>query len=300
MSKLLLIDGNNLAHRVHWTHKELSFNGSPVSVIYGVCRSLVSLKKKFPEHFFVLVWDGGHERRTIESEKGVKDGIIPETYKENRRKAREIDAEKAETMELIHSQIDVLKEELKLMRIFQVCIDGVEADDVIFTYVMNNLKKGGESYVISSDKDYFQMLEDNIKLYDPLSDKTLTKEWFEAEFEFHPSFWVDVGAIMGDTGDNIFALPGWGQKTACKYVRQFGGLEEVIKGVQDKEKRGKKEEVLLEHIPRMRLARSLKAMDMVPNIPKLRFMRKFEIKPIKKFFLEYNFVSLLKDAGSLI
>jgi DNA polymerase-1 len=111
---------------------------------------------------------------------------------------------------------------------------------------------------------------------------------------------VDAGAIMGDSGDNIHGVDGWGPVTTCKYVREHGGLDAVLEAVRAKGKKSKKEEVLLANEPRMRVARSLKQMDIVPDLPRPRVMEQRGKKELESFFMEHGFLSLMKDSWRLV
>jgi len=297
-TKLLLIDANNLAFRVAWSHRELSFQGSPVSVLFGFFKSLIRFKRDFPDYFTVVVWDAGHKRRDEESSRGVQAGIIDSTYKSNRRKE---DEETPPDVQVILDQIDQLREEaLPLVKVLQAEVDGCEADDVAYTYAMNNLKAGGQTTIVTSDKDYYQLLGKGITVFDAMKDEVWNRTRFTEEFGFEPELWVDAGALMGDKGDNIIGVPGIGPVNACNLIREYGTYDKVIAGLQAKPKRGKKEEEILKHIERIRLAYSLKKMDMVPFVPRLRYHGAYDESKVTEFFLRFRFVSLLKDVKYLV
>jgi 5'-3' exonuclease len=302
--KLLLIDGNNMSHRVFWTHQELQYHGRHTGVLFGFFRQLIYLRKKFPEYFFIVAWDRGYARRKAESQAGVAAGIIPSAYKEPREIAKaEADLKRQEEMESLRIQMEQLRDEaLPLARCTQAIVDHTEADDLIYTYCLYVHKWAGRAIVVSSDKDFYQVLGigPEITVFDAMKDETWTAERFQMEFAFPASLWVTVGALMGEgpTGDNIFGVDGWGPKTSCDYVRQYGNLDAVIAAVQAKGKHSKKEQTLLASIPRARLAMSLKKMDEVPYVPMPRCGPK-PAKPLHDKFLELGFVSLLKDVGLL-
>ena len=273
--KLLLVDANNMSHRVFWTHKDLQFEGTFTGVLFGFIKQLISLKKQYPDHFLVIIWDGGYYRRRAESMAAVEAGIIPSAYKEPREKAKkDADPEKQEKSESLRYQMLQLKEEiLPLIRCLQVYKYGFEGDDLIYTYCDYVHKWGGEAVVVSSDKDFYQTLGfgPEIKIYDAMTSQTITVERFELEFGYSPKLFVDYGALVGESGvtsDNIFGVDGWGKVTANKYVKEFGNLDNIIKCVSEKQVKSKKELKLLESIPRVRLAKSLKQMDIVPNLPR--------------------------------
>ena len=292
--KLLLVDGNNMCHRVYWTHQGLSYKGKSTGVMYGFFRQLVHLHKDYPDHFRVVAWDGGYARRLDESKKAVEAGVIPSAYKENR-KDRDQDE-----LEEIREQMRQLREILEMVKCIQVRMDGVEADDVINTYADYASWWGGEAVVVSSDKDFYQVLKPGVKVYDAMKSEVWTDERFRTEFAFSPSLWVDAGAIMGDAGDNIHGAEGWGPVTTFKYVREFGGMDAVVAAVAAKAKRNKKEEELVRSGEKLKLARSLKQMDVIPGLPRPRVLRPRDKAVLEKHFIDMGFVSLLKDAWRLV
>ena len=301
--KLLLIDGNNMSHRVFWTHQELQYKGRYTGVLFGFFRQLIFLRKKFPEHFMVVAWDGGYARRKVESLSAVAAGIVPSAYKQPREEAKsEADPKKLEELESLNTQMDQLRDEaLPLTRCVQAWRKGIEADDLIHTYCLKAKQWGGEAVVVSSDKDFLQVLGigPEVTIFDAMKDETWTAERFRMEFGFEPTLWVDVGALQGDKGDNIFGVEGWGSKTSCDYVRQYGHLESILEAVRAKEKKSKKEQMLLNSLPRMTLARSLKKMDDIPQVPMLVYPNK-ESQPLYQKFLELGFMSLLRDVKLLV
>ena len=221
--KLLLVDGPNLCFREFFSKKHLSHKGRAVDVLFGTFKSLVSYHKKWPEHFRIMCWEGGYARRLAESEAAVEAGLIPSSYKQNRRdKAAEPDPE----LEPLFEQMDILKEDLLTeTKTMQVRVKGYEGDDVINSYADWVTRNGGNAVIISSDQDFYQCLSPNVSLFDARSKELWTLERFEKEFGFHPTLWVDKGAIEGEIGpskDNIFGVEGWGPVTACKYVSEHG------------------------------------------------------------------------------
>ena len=293
--KLLLIDANNLCYRVFWTHRKLSYNGESIALLYGFFRSLISLKKRYSDHFFIVAWDGGSRRRKEESQRAVEEGLIPSAYKANRKKD-----EIPEDLEAMFEQMDQLKEDLDMLRLLQVWIKGYEADDVIYSYVQKHKELCDEIVVVTSDKDFYQLLDDNVKIFDAMKDEVWSRERFVCEFDYEPTLWVDAGALSGDSSDNIFGVEGWGPVTTNKYVREFGGVDNILTAVALKDKKSKKEQKLLSSVDRIRVAKSLKQMDEIEFIPKIRVTHKCEKSLVEKYFLNYRFVTLVKDIWRLI
>lgn len=209
--KYLLIDGNNLACRSAFANADLkNSDGILTGVHFGTIRSLLKFKKDFSDYIFLVAWDGKSKRRHYESQKGVEQEIISSLYKSNR------DQTKPEIVNL-HEQKEFLMKGIDTMGIAQIHYSDYEADDVIFSYA-KKLRDEHEVIVITSDNDYYQLLHDNVRIYDDMKKVFITKDSFMKETGLTPEQHVHVGALMGDAGDNIFGVPGWGVKTGIKEV----------------------------------------------------------------------------------
>jgi len=302
--KLLLIDGNNLCFREFFSKKNLSHKGRAVDVIFGVFKSLISYHKKWPDHFRIVCWEGGYARRLAESEVAVEAGIIPSSYKQNRRDKAAAARESGEDDEIqsLFEQIDTLETLLSQTKTMQVRLKGYEADDALHSYAEWAVEHGGEAIIVSSDHDFYQCLQPGVMVFDAMKQDVWTQERFEMEFGFPSSLWVDHGAIEGEIGpskDNIFGVTGWGVKNATKYVAEHGDIDAILAALRDKPKRGKREDVFLEEEPRMRLAKSLKQMDIVENLPMPRTTNAVTEEAVRRMFLEWGFASIKKDAWRL-
>ena len=296
--KLLLIDGNNMSHRVFWTHQDLQYKGQYTGLIFGFLRQLIFLRKKFPDHFIVVAWDRGYVRRKAESLLAVASGIVPSAYKEPREKAKDdASQEKKDALESLNTQMDQLRDDiLPLVRCTQAIMTGIEADDLIYSYCKLMKKWGGQAVIVSSDKDFYQVLSlgPEIVIFDAMKEETWSDERVNMEFNFSSSLWVDFCSLTGDKGDNIFGVDGWGPKTAGDYIRQYGCIENIMQAVKAKDKHTKREKMLLDSEARLSLARSLKHMDDIPHVPMPRCAKK-DSKVLYAKFLEFGFMSLLKD-----
>jgi DNA polymerase-1 len=218
--KLLLIDGNNMAHWVFWANRSrcpdgssstsLSHRGKEVDMLFGFFRQLISLQKKYPQHVRVICWDRGYDRRLKESKTAVEAGLIPSSYKQPRKESQE-DRKDDPDMVSFREQKEELKYGLKLIRCMEVAFDGIEADDIIYTYARHYADFDADCVAVSSDQDFLQILDENTRLYDPMKKELWTAQRFELEFGFKSHLWVDAGAIMGDKSDNIHGVDGWGK-----------------------------------------------------------------------------------------
>ena len=223
----LLIDGNNLGIRAAFANDYMT-NSEGVSsgAHYGFFNSLINLKNKFPDHQMLVVWDSSSKRRKQESKEAVEKSIIKEAYKENRKKG-EISKPLADWFETSHH----LKNALGTTGIPQITVSGYEADDVIASYC-EILKKDHEIMIVTSDKDFYQLLDDNVVVWDGMKEDYVTKESFIEENGINPEQHVHVGALMGDAGDNIFGVPGWGEKTAVSSIKEKGSWEKLVEELE--------------------------------------------------------------------
>jgi 5'-3' exonuclease len=223
--KYLLVDGNNFAIRNAFANEDLeTSNGVPSGVHYGCFQSLIGLRQLYPDHIILICWDGKSRRRVIESKAGVEKGIIKSGYKENRPKD-----DIPKPLQDFFEQSPYLKKGLHVAGIPQIRLKDFEADDVIASYC-KILKNDHEVVCVTNDKDYYQLLHDNVCVskWHAGVETIITKDHFVNEFGVQPHQHVDVGALMGDTGDNIFGIPSWGEKTAIKAIQQLGSWQNVL------------------------------------------------------------------------
>jgi len=227
--KYVIIDGNNVAIRSAFANEELSSqSGIPTGVHYGVFQSLITLKEKFPSHQMLVVWDGKSKRRMEESQEGVKKGIIKSAYKENRDRD-----DPPQPLLDFYEQAPFLKKGIGQTGIPQIRLHSYEADDIAGSYA-TQLEK--EVILVTSDKDYYQLLSDKVSMWDVGKEELITESVFKEKFGISPKQHIDVGALMGDSGDNIFGVPGWGEKTALKAIQEHKDWQAVIDDLKDKYK----------------------------------------------------------------
>lgn len=221
--KYLFIDSNNLCCRHAFAHPEMNSNKVPTAIHYGFFTTLANLRQKFPSHNILIVWDGKSKRRMAESQEAVKNCIVPEAYKENRKKD-----EMPQPLKDFYAQSPFLQRGIGQTGFPQIRLPDFEADDVIASYV-KLLKGNSEDIVcVTSDSDYFQVLDDNVRIWNGQKMSEVTIDTFKNEWGIDSKQYVDVGALMGDDGDNIFGVPGWGEKTALKEIKKYGSWSKVL------------------------------------------------------------------------
>ena len=221
---IVLIDGNNTCFRVGWANKHLTNHGEPTGVIYGFMRDIVGVWERWKHAKIIVIWDGGTDFRLNLSKEGITNGVITEKYgyyKQNRERQREKEEAEGKINELFESvgiQKPTLLKLLSTTLVRQIKIDGIEADDIIGT-MANFYGEGGHTVkIISSDKDMYQLLSEQVSIFSLGGKNSISCEAFEGEYGVSPKQWIDIGALAGDVGDNICGVHGVAEKTAIKLL----------------------------------------------------------------------------------
>jgi len=222
--KYLLIDGNNLGCRCAFAHETLrSVSGIPTGVHFGVMQSLIKFKEDYPDYQMLLSWDGKSKRRNEEADAAVSSGLIPLGYKGNRPK----EEDQPQALKDFHAQSPYLKRAVEYTGIPQIRLEDYETDDIIASYC-NLLKKDNEIVCVTGDEDYFQLLDDHIKIFNAGKKITTTKSDWEKENGIKVEQYLDACALMGDTTDNIYGVYGIGPKTALDLIKEHGSWQKVM------------------------------------------------------------------------
>ena len=215
--KLFLLDGMALVYRAHFalaSRPIFTSKGVNTSALYGFTQTLLDiLKKQQPTHVAVVFdTDAPTQRHRDYADYKATRQTMPE------------DLSKA----LPH-----VNRLLEAFRIPVITCDGYEADDLIGTLVCRAEKQGFQCYMVTPDKDFGQLVSDNIFIYKPgrmgneveiMGAAEIRKRWSIEK----PEQVVDVLALMGDTSDNIPGVPGIGEKTAIKLIAQYGSVENLL------------------------------------------------------------------------
>ena len=215
MDKLFLIDAYALIYRTYYAfirNPRINSKGLNTSAIMGFCNTLNEvLTKEKPTHIGVA-FDHG---LTFRNE------AFPE-YK----------AQREETPEDIRASVPIIKDILKAYRIPILQVDGFEADDVIGTLATKSSDAGVDTYMLTPDKDYGQLVRPNVFIFRPRHGggyETLGEKEIEEKYTITtPLQVVDILALMGDTADNFPGCPGVGEKTAIKLIGDFGSVENLL------------------------------------------------------------------------
>lgn len=215
MAKLFLIDAYALIYRSYYAFiksPRINSKGINTSAVMGFCNTLNEvLTKEKPTHIGVA-FDHG---------KTFRHDAFPE-YK----------AQREETPEDIKLSVPLIKQVLEAMRIPILQVDGFEADDIIGTVATRFGADGIDTFMLTPDKDYGQLIGPNVFMYRPRYGggyEILGEKEVEAKYGIPtPAQVIDLLALMGDSADNFPGCPGVGEKTAAKLINQFGSIDNML------------------------------------------------------------------------
>lgn len=245
--RLLLLDGHSLAYRAFFALPVENFStttGQPTNAVYGFTSMLINiLRDEQPSHLAVA-FDVG--RKTFRSE------IFAE-YKANR----------AESPTDFRGQVSLVQEVLGALRVPVITAEGYEADDVIATLTVQAVEQGMDVLIATGDRDALQLVNEHVTVLYPrkgVSDMTrFTPDAVEEKYGLTPTQYPDFAALRGDPSDNLPSIPSVGEKTAAKWVREYGSLDALVDQVDTV--KGKVGEKLREHLSSVMQNRRLTELD---------------------------------------
>ena len=220
MKRVLLIDGHSMAYRAFFALPAENFTtaqGQHTNAIYGFATMLISLLKDEKPTHVAVAFDVS--RKTFRTE------IFPD-YKANR----------AKTPDEFRSQMSYLHELVKGFGINQFELEGFEADDIIATITKRAEKEGAEVLICTGDRDSFQLVTEQTTVLYPkrgVSEMArMTPDAVQEKYGMTPNQYPDFAALRGDPSDNLPSIPGVGEKTAAKWVVEYGSLTELLAQVE--------------------------------------------------------------------
>ncbi|MEL7965293.1 DNA polymerase I [Vreelandella neptunia] len=209
---IVLVDGSSYLYRAfHALPPLTTSNGQPTGAVKGVLNMLKRLIKDYPESPMAVVFDAPG--------KTFRDELYSD-YK----------AHRPPMPDDLRSQIAPLHACVKALGLPLLCIEGVEADDVIGTLAHHATQAGRDAVISTGDKDMAQLVNAHITLVNTMKDETLDEAGVEEKFGLPPALIIDFLALMGDKVDNIPGVPGVGEKTAIGLLQGMGGGLETIYG----------------------------------------------------------------------
>ncbi|WP_410574501.1 DNA polymerase I [Amycolatopsis sp. cmx-4-61] len=241
--KLLLIDGHSMAYRAFFALPAENFKtktGQVTNAVFGFTSMLINLlRDEAPTHLAVAF---DLSRKTFRSETYAD-------YKANR----------STTPDEFRGQVDLVKEVLEVLGIPSLVKENFEADDIIATLTTQATADGFDVLICTGDRDALQLVTEQVTVLYPkrgVSEMTrFTPDAVEEKYGLTPRQYPDFAALRGDPSDNLPSIPGVGEKTAAKWIRQFGSLDDLIDRVD--EVKGKVGDALRAHLSSVQLNRQL-------------------------------------------
>ena len=275
---IYLIDGHSYVYRAFYAIKGLTNSkGFPTNAIYGFTNMLLKIvREKEPGGLAVF----------FDSPVPTERHRLFEGYKAHR---PEMPSDLSLQLPLIRKMISAFH-----IKVFEV--PGVEADDLIGTIAKKAAEEGAKVFIVTADKDMLQLVDDNIRVYDPMKDRVLDAEYVKEKFGFGPERVTQFMALVGDPSDNIPGIKGVGEKTARELLTMFTDLDELL----DHPERIKKErlrQMVSENKDVVLLSRKLATID--TSVPIDIEMQEFSLKEpdwlsLLPLFREFEFISLMK------
>ncbi len=280
---LYLIDGNSYVYRAFYAIKGLTNSkGFPTNAIYGFTTMLLKIIRDKKPGAIAVAFDspGLTERHRI-----FKD------YKAHR---PETPSELVQQLPDIRKVISAFN-----IRIFELA--GYEADDIIGTLAKDAAAKKAEVFIVTADKDMLQLVDEHIKIYDPIKDRVLDEVYVREKFGIGPERVTEFMALTGDVSDNIPGIKGVGEKTARELLSSFDSLEDLLEH-PEKIKREKLRAMISDNRDIALLSRKLATIDVsVPiEIDSDEFLLKTpDWLALLPLFREYEFTTLMKLLPSI-
>jgi len=297
-NRILIIDALNMYFRAYIVDPSLSINGQPIGGVKGFLKIFQKLVRETKPDKVFIIWDGPGGSRTRKS--------INKNYKEGRkplRLNRDIKhlTENEEIENKIWQQMRLI-EYLNQLPIFQILIPEVEADDVI-SYVANMQRlRGWQKVIVSSDKDFFQLCDDETVLYRAVQKEVLNKKNIVETYEIHPRNFALARALVGDKSDNLKGVPGVGLRSVAKRFPFFreeadATLDDVLEECRKVDNKLKIYKNILENVPLIR--ENYKMMQLY--VPILSAQSKLNINAIfddgEELFNKTEIIKMMNEDG---
>jgi DNA polymerase-1 len=272
-----IIDGHSQLYQAYYAISGLTTpSGQPINAVYGFTRMLRKLLKEDKPCYMAVAFDSkGPTFRHIE-------------YKEYK-------GHRKPTPDDLVSQIPLMFDVIKAYNIPLFAIQGFEADDIIGTISKKVSMENIECTIITTDKDMDQLVDKNVKIFNPRKKEIRDVAKIRNEMGIEPKSFIDVLALSGDSSDNIPGVPGIGIKTALDLIREWKSLENVLSNA-GKIKGKKKQENLVKYAELARLSMRLATINTeVPLDYSLEDCRltNYNNNELNELFTKYGFNSFL-------
>ena len=221
--RLLIIDGLNMFLRSYIINPTMDPKGVAIGGCIGFLKSLQKCVRGYEPDEIIIAWDGhGGSQKKRSMNKNYKEGRKPLRF--NRRMIQ-LD-EKEQLKNKAYQQVRTMQY-VNELPVVQIIIDYVEADDVISYVVQHKKYKDYNKLIVSSDKDFYQLVDEKTSIFRPIQKKVITLPIIMEEFQIHPNNFALARAISGDPSDNLKGVPRVGLKTVSKKFPILANTESV-------------------------------------------------------------------------
>ncbi|MFD3157655.1 DNA polymerase I [Haloimpatiens sp. FM7330] len=282
--KLLILDGNSLMFRAFYALPPLTNSkGVNTNAIYGFLTMLLKMKEEIKPNYIVCTFD---KKAPTFRHKEYKE------YKAGRKK----------TPPELLEQMPIIKDILEKFAINIFEIEGFEADDLIGTLSVFAENNDIEVYIVTGDRDALQLSTDNVKVV--INKKGMSQvEVYDRnrmieEFGVTPKQFIDVKGLMGDKSDNIPGVPGIGEKTAYKLIKQYESVENVLMNIDNISGKKLKENLTQyseQAIFSKKLATIMIDVPVEIDLDDIKSKENFDAEGLRKLFIELGFKSFLAN-----
>ena len=245
--RLFLLDGMALAYRAYFSFISrplINSRGENTSAIFGFVNTLMKILDEKPEHIAVV----------FDTKEPTFRHVMYQPYKATRQKMPEDMA----------GQLDLLKEVVRAFNVPCLELPGYEADDIMGTLARRAEQLGIETYLVTGDKDFMQLISPRVKMYRPGKRgddwEVLDEKAVKVKFGVAPDRVTDVLGLIGDKSDNVPGVPGIGEKTAIPLVQKYGSLERILKEIDQIPQQGIRQK-LTDHTGEAVLSKKLVTID---------------------------------------
>jgi DNA polymerase-1 len=228
--RLVLVDGSGFIFRAfHALPPMTRADGVPVNAVFGFCNMLTRLLNDHTGTHLAVIFDAG--RTTFRNR-------IDPNYK----------AHRPEPPDELIPQFALIREATRAFGIPSIELADFEADDLIASYACAMTRCGGETVIVSSDKDLMQLIDKGVSMLDPIKQTPIGPAEVEQKFGVPPGKMIEIQALMGDSVDNVPGVPGIGPKGAGQLVSEYGTVEAVLEAAKSGAmKPSKRRDLLVRH-----------------------------------------------------
>ncbi|MGH6928053.1 MAG: 5'-3' exonuclease, partial [Dongiaceae bacterium] len=266
-----LVDGSGYIFRAFHALPPLTrADGTPVNAVLGYTTMLMKLISETNADHIAVIFDAA--RRSFRN-------TIYADYK----------AQRPDTPPELIPQFALVREATRAFNIPAIEMDNYEADDLIATYSRLAKEAGADVTIVSSDKDLMQLINDRVKMFDPIKNKPIGAAEVAEKFGVGPDKVIEVQALAGDSTDNVPGVPGIGVKTAAELIKLYGDIENLLAHTGEI-KQPKRRETLIQNADKARISRELVTLknDVAVDHPLASFVRRQPDRDVLMAFLKDN------------